>query len=261
MLAQKEEEYEVSMRVITGGKAAGYREKQSRRLHTVDEILALPEGKRAELINGRWYDMAAPSTTHQQIVSMLTTELNLFIRGKGKECRVFPAPYAVYLKEDQKNYLEPDILVVCEENREIIKEDGVHGAPDLVVEIVSPSTADRDYLEKLKMYQETGVREYWIIDHHLKIVNQYCFDLNIPADSDEEQEAADGGPEEQAVETDGMPEEQAVDIIDCRKAGQAGAAPGQAAAARGVVTGYRFDEEVVSSVLDGFSVRMEEMLV
>ena len=150
--------------------------------YTVDDIYALPEGARAELIDGRWYDMAAPGSFHQAIVAVITADLVNHIKNKGGKCRVFPSPVAVFLNEDNRNYLEPDIIVVCDEEK--INERGCNGAPDLVVEIVSPSSKKIDYGIKLFKYRMSGVREYWIINPDMKTINTYSFS------KDEEEEEA-----------------------------------------------------------------------
>ena len=141
--------------------------------YTVQDIYELPEGERAELIDGNWYDMAAPSRVHQEIVSYLTTEFNLYIRSKGGDCRVYPAPFAVFLNKDNKNYLEPDVSVVCDKDK--LDEHGCNGAPDLVIEVTSSATKKRDYGIKLFKYRMSGVREYWIINPDTYTVNTFYF--------------------------------------------------------------------------------------
>ena len=132
------------------------------RLYTIDDIYALPEGQRAELIDGRMYMMAPPSYTHQKIVQELSRMIGNYIAEKGGECETLPAPFAVFLSADCQNYVEPDISVICDKNK--LDEKGCHGAPDWVIEIVSPSSRQMDYYTKLYKYQNAGVREYWIID-------------------------------------------------------------------------------------------------
>lgn len=133
-------------------------------LKTIADIEALPEGTRAELIDGQiFYDMAGASSNHQRLVNFLVTEINLYIRSKGGKCEVFPAPYDVQLKEDDNHTLvQPDVSVIC--NRDKIKKNRCIGAPDWVIEVVSPSTERRDYIYKLNKYLAAGVREYWIVD-------------------------------------------------------------------------------------------------
>jgi Uma2 family endonuclease len=142
-------------------------------LYTVEDIYALPDGERAELLDGRIYYTAPPTARHQRLLNFLNTEINLYIRGKGGECEVFPAPFAVFLYEDDRNYVEPDISVICD--RDKITEKGCQGAPDWVVEIVSPSSRQRDYFHKLFKYRTAGVREYWIVDPEKNRVTVYNF--------------------------------------------------------------------------------------
>ena len=141
--------------------------------YTIDDVMALPDGKRAELIDGEWFDMAAPGSIHQMILMAVAGEFRDHIRSKGGECLVMPAPFAVFLNDDDYNYLEPDVSVICD--RDKIDDKGCHGAPDLVVEIISPSTKKRDYGIKLFKYRTAGVREYWIINPETQTVNTYTF--------------------------------------------------------------------------------------
>ena len=144
--------------------------------HTIEEIEALPEGERAELINGEIYYMSSPSVTHQRIVMNLSAAIHSYIRNNKGKCEVFPSPFAVYLFgiQDDTNYLEPDIVVVCDPEK-TANEKGCDGAPDFVIEVVSPSTASRDYLYKLNQYQMAGVKEYWIVNPDIRSVTRYDF--------------------------------------------------------------------------------------
>ncbi len=130
--------------------------------HTVDEIEAMDEGVRVELIDGRFYDMATLSSTHQLIIAGFVQEIKNKLKELGKDCEVIPAPYGVYLFNDDLNFVEPDISVICDKDK--IDEKGCHGAPDWVIEVVSPSSKKLDYSLKLFKYREAGVKEYWIVD-------------------------------------------------------------------------------------------------
>ena len=130
--------------------------------YTVADIEALPEGERAELIDGEMFMMASPTLTHQEILGELFVQIRMYIKQNRGKCRVLPAPFAVYVKDDIRNYVEPDISVICD--RDKLDEKGCHGAPDWVIEIVSPSSKHMDHVRKLALYQEAGVREYWIVD-------------------------------------------------------------------------------------------------
>ena len=132
------------------------------RIYTIEDIYNLPDGQRAELIDGVIYDMAPPSRMHQKLVSELHTAIVNHIRSKGGSCDVYPAPFAVFLNADNETYVEPDISVVCDKNK--LTDRGCEGAPDFVIEIVSPSTRRKDYNTKNAQYANAGVREYWIVD-------------------------------------------------------------------------------------------------
>lgn len=139
--------------------------------YTIADIYALPDGERAELVNGQLYLMAPPTATHQRIVHFLGWKIESYIRERNGECEVFPAPFAVFLKDDESNYFEPDISVICD--RDKIDDKGCHGAPDWVIEVVSPSSRAMDYYTKLAEYKAAGVREYWIVDPSRKRVMAY----------------------------------------------------------------------------------------
>ena len=148
--------------------------------YTIDYIYSLPEGQRAELIDGVVYDMAPPSLKHHLLVSNITTEINLYIRSKQGNCKVLPAPFAVLLNKDDKNYVEPDISVICDLNK--LNDKGCIGAPDLIIEIVSPSSKRMDYFIKLFKYRTAGVREYWIVDPLKDRIMVYNFETEDTLD-------------------------------------------------------------------------------
>ncbi len=146
--------------------------------YTIEDIYHLPDGERAELIDGKIYQMAPPSWTHQRISGELYYEIKAFLKANNGKCQVIAAPFAVFLNDtDQKNYLEPDITVICDPSK--LDEKGCHGAPDWVIEIVSPSSRPRDYIKKMIKYASAGVREYWIVDPEKKRVMAYQFDKDI----------------------------------------------------------------------------------
>ena len=145
--------------------------------YTTDFIYSLPEGKRAELIDGQVYYMAPPNTRHQRMLNYINTEINMYIRKNNGECEVFPAPFAVFLNDDDMNYVEPDISVICDKNK--ISDKGCQGAPDWVIEIISPSSMAMDYFTKLFQYQKSGVREYWIVDPIKQRVTVYFFEKEL----------------------------------------------------------------------------------
>lgn len=132
------------------------------RIYTTDDIYALPDGERAELIDGNIYYMALPSRKHQKLVHFLDRTIGNYIQSKNGVCEVYPAPFAVFLNENDKTCVEPDISVICDKNK--LTDKGCHGAPDWIIEIVSSSSKRLDYSIKLFKYRSSGVREYWIVD-------------------------------------------------------------------------------------------------
>lgn len=132
------------------------------RIYTSEDYWSLPEGHRAELINGQFYDMAPPSRIHQELVSELTQAIGAYIKSKGGRCKVYPAPFAVNLEAEDKNWVEPDVSVICDKNK--LTDSGCLGAPDLIIEVVSPSSRKMDYVLKNALYEQAGVKEYWIVD-------------------------------------------------------------------------------------------------
>lgn len=130
--------------------------------YTSADYWNLPDGERAELIDGQLYNMAPPSRIHQKLVMKLSASIQQHIDSKGGSCEVYPAPFAVNLNADDKTYVEPDISVICDKHK--LTDRGCEGAPDLVIEVVSPSSSRMDYIIKLNLYMAAGVREYWIVD-------------------------------------------------------------------------------------------------
>lgn len=144
---------------------------------TLEQYESLPEEVRAEVFDGQIYDMASPSQEHQTISTELTTLLNIYIKSAHGACRVFHAPFDVKLSENPLTIVQPDLMIVCDKD----KLDGkrCNGAPDFIIEIVSPSNAADDYIHKLYYYKNYGVREYWIVDPMRKIVVVNYFEGNI----------------------------------------------------------------------------------
>ena len=141
--------------------------------YTIEDIYNLPEGTRAELIDGQIYYMAPPSRMHQEISMFLSYSITDYIKQKHGSCKVYAAPFAVFLNKDDINYVEPDLSVICDPSK--LDDKGCHGAPDWIIEITSPSTQSMDYGIKLFKYRTAGVREYWIVNPVKKIVS--VFDL------------------------------------------------------------------------------------
>ena len=165
-----------------------------KRNFTYKDYLAWPDDVRAEIINGIAYMMGQPSTSHQRVSMQLSLLFASFL--KGKTCQVFAAPFGVRLfpKEDRTDdtVVEPDIVVICDPSK--IDEQGCNGAPDLVIEILSPSSKRRDKYLKRDLYQKAGVREYWIVSADEKEIEVHLFEtktiknyaINEPETPDDE---------------------------------------------------------------------------
>lgn len=141
----------------------------------------LPDGERAELIDGQFYDMAPPKRIHQKLVSELTQEIGAYLKQNGCGCEIYPAPFAVNLDAREQNWVEPDLSVICDPEK--LTDRGCKGAPDLIIEIVSPGSIKMDYIRKTALYAEAGVREYWIADPEQRRVMVYYFEAedSVPA--------------------------------------------------------------------------------
>lgn len=144
------------------------------KLYTIEDIYALPEGTRAELIDGQIYYMTPPSRIHQRLLFELGRIIADYITKNSDSCEVDIAPFAVFLHGDDKSYVEPDISVICDRNK--LNDRGCVGAPDWIIEIVSPSNPENDYITKLSLYKSAGVREYWIVDPRTKTIKVYFFE-------------------------------------------------------------------------------------
>jgi len=147
------------------------------RKYTVADWKRLPDRPRFELIDGDLTMQAQPTPVHQEVGLRLGAQLVMYLNGK--RCRAMHDT-SVYLSENDQTVFAPDLMVVCDPSK--IKENYVFGAPDLVVEILSPSTAKIDKTLKLKRYQQAGVREYWIVDPKHQLIDVYLWDNGpVPA--------------------------------------------------------------------------------
>jgi len=142
--------------------------------YTIDDIYALPDGERAELIDGKIYYMAPPNRIHQKISWKLHQAIANYIDHSKGTCEVYAAPFAVFLNENDKNYVEPDISVICDKSK--LTDKGCNGAPDWIIEIVSTGSRRMDYYTKLFKYCTAGVREYWIVDPTKEQIMVYRFE-------------------------------------------------------------------------------------
>lgn len=148
------------------------------RKYTLDDYYRLPDDRRVELIDGKFYDMAAPTIIHQTVQLKLASRIDRYIEEKGGPCRVFAAPTDVQLDSDEHTMVQPDVLIVCKPEK--IGSQHITGAPDFVAEILSPSTGEKDKTTKLTKYRNAGVREYWMIDTEKEHIIVYDFEKDSP---------------------------------------------------------------------------------
>lgn len=146
-------------------------------LITLEQYEALPEDKRVEVFDGVIYDMASPSQIHQAISMQLSTVINNYILRKKGNCSIFNAPFDVKLSDTPLIIVQPDIMIVCDKDK--LDDKRCNGAPDFIIEIVSPSNPSDDYIRKLYYYKYYGVREYWIVDPKRKTITVNYFEGNI----------------------------------------------------------------------------------
>lgn len=144
---------------------------------TLEEYEALPENIRAEVFDGQIYYMASPSQNHQIISMELSTILNSYLKNKKGSCRVFHAPFDVKLSDNPLTIVQPDLMIICDKSK--LDEKRCNGAPDFIIEIVSPGNPSDDYIRKLYYYKNAGVREYWIVDPRRKTVTVNFFDASL----------------------------------------------------------------------------------
>ena len=145
--------------------------------YTLEDYLALPDDQRVELIDGVFYDMAAPYVVHQLIATQIGYQLLGFVEKHKGSCKPVLSPVDVQLDRDDKTVVQPDVMVLC--NPELLIRSGrVFGAPDFVIEILSRSTRKKDMFLKLMKYSEAGVREYWIIDPDKLFIAVYDLENN-----------------------------------------------------------------------------------
>jgi Uma2 family endonuclease len=145
-------------------------------IYTYADYLEWNDGKRYELIDGRAYMMAAPTPNHQRISLKLSRLFGDFLDGKS--CEVFTAPFDVRLfpqkNLNDKTVVQPDLLVVCDKTK--IDKRGCNSAPDMVIEIVSPSNGAEEMLRKFQKYLQAGVREYWVVDLDDRVMQVHILD-------------------------------------------------------------------------------------
>lgn len=159
--------------------------------YTISDVMQMPDGTDVNLIDGVIYDRGGVTLAHQEIEGYLSFEFREFIEKNKSRCHVWTDKIDIQLQEgDDRNFLQPDVLVLCDDSK--ISDDGgyVIGGADLVVEVISPSTKKRDMTVKVFKYMGSGVREYWIVDPYKEKVmvfdfahddlNTYTFDEKVP---------------------------------------------------------------------------------
>ena len=146
-------------------------------LITLEQYETLPNDKRVEVFDGIIYDMASPSQEHQTISLELSNIIYNYIKSRKGSCQLLTAPFDVKLSDSPLTIVQPDIMVICDKD----KLDGkrCNGAPDFIIEIVSPGNPADDYIRKLYHYKNAGVREYWIVDPRRKTVTVNYFEGNM----------------------------------------------------------------------------------
>ncbi|MCF6096029.1 Uma2 family endonuclease [Thermovorax subterraneus] len=155
--------------------------KRQIKIYTYRDYASWPEEERCEIIDGVLYMQAAPSRIHQEILMELSRQIANYLAGKP--CKVYPAPFCVRLPDgdeksdkDIKTVVEPDISIVCDQSK--LDEQGCIGAPDMIIEITSPSSVRKDRLQKFYKYEKAGVREYWIVEPEEKLVSVFVLGAN-----------------------------------------------------------------------------------
>lgn len=140
--------------------------------YTYADYLTWSEEERWEIINGVPYLQAAPTWQHQAVLLELARQFANYLQDKS--CRVFTAPFDLRIPEANEkdeetiNVVQPDIIIICDNSR--LKKTGYYGVPELIIEVVSPSTGQKDKIEKFNLYEKAGVKEYWIVEPDEKVV-------------------------------------------------------------------------------------------
>ena len=142
--------------------------------HTIQDLENLPAGVQMELIDGVFYDMGTPRVLHQILVGEIYRQIANALIASGKPCIALVAPTDVQLDKDEWTMVQPDIMIICKNDRLTYKE--IYGSPDFVIEIISPWTRKKDYTIKPHKYQAAGVREYWILDPYQEKLLIYDFE-------------------------------------------------------------------------------------
>ena len=142
--------------------------------YTIEDYRAWPEEERVELMDGEIIIMDAPKPLHQRIAGEIFRQIANFIMDNEGDCQPLIAPFDVQLDMDERTMVQPDVGILCKKDK--YKRWGIYGAPDFLLEVISPSTRRKDYVRKLHKYLDAGVREYWIIDPYKEKVLVYFFE-------------------------------------------------------------------------------------
>ena len=153
---------------------AAYRVTKKQGEYTLEDYYAWPEEERIELIEGVIYAMSAPTYSHQDIAGEIYFQMRNFFDGKQCGCRPMISPVDVRINRDNKTMVQPDVIILCDKEKR--RRWGIDGAPEFLLEILSPSTRKKDITIKPTLYMEAGVREYWIIDPKNKRLIVYDFE-------------------------------------------------------------------------------------
>lgn len=152
---------------------------KSEQKYSYDDYLTWDENERWEIIDGVPYMQAEPSRVHQEISGEIYLQIGSYLRGKP--CKVYHAPFCVRLDvekndKDIKNVVEPDITIVCDSSK--LDERGCKGSPEMIIEILSPSSAKKDRVDKFNKYEKAGVKVYWVVEPEQKIVSVFTLQNN-----------------------------------------------------------------------------------
>ena len=144
--------------------------------YTYADYAALPDDRRVELIDGKFYDMASPNSRHQIIIGDLYGQFLHCLEGHPG-CMALLSPLDVMLDEDDRTVVQPDLMVICDRHK--LRKGRVFGAPELVIEVVSPGSRKMDYGIKTQKYINAGVKEYWVLDFEKKRVLLYRLEHDV----------------------------------------------------------------------------------
>lgn len=154
---------------------------QENKKYTFADYLTYPEDERWEIIDGVPYMQASPTPLHQEVLTELVRQIANYL--KDKSCKVYPAPFCVRLplsteknENEVINIVEPDISIICDKSK--IDDKGCNGAPDMIIEVISPSSIKMDRVVKFNKYEKAGIKEYWIVEPEQKLVSVVVLQIN-----------------------------------------------------------------------------------